>query len=58
MKHDDPRIEEILLQMKKLIAESRVLKERHDQLMAEYLKLKREFDELTNGRAIGRANLP
>lgn len=49
MKQDDPRIEEILIKMQKLLAESRLLKQRHDELTEEYLKLKREFEERTAG---------
>jgi hypothetical protein len=45
MMQDDPRIEEILIKMQKLLAESRALKQRHDELTDEYLKLKREFEE-------------
>ena len=47
MEHDDPHIEEILAKMQKLLAESRQLRERHDQLTEEYLNLKREFKERT-----------
>lgn len=45
MKHDDPRIEELLAKMQKLIGESRLLKKRYDELTDEYLKLEREFEE-------------
>jgi hypothetical protein len=47
MEHDDPHIGEILAKMQKLLAESRQLRERHDQLTEEYLNLKREFKERT-----------
>jgi hypothetical protein len=45
--HDDSRIEEILIRMQELLAESRLLKNRHDELAEEYFELKREFDERT-----------
>jgi hypothetical protein len=47
MKQDDPHIEEILVKMQSLLTESRLLKERHDKLTEEYLKLKRESEERT-----------
>ncbi len=47
MKQDDPGAERILIQMQKLLAESRVLKRRHDELIEEYQKLKREFEKPT-----------
>jgi predicted nuclease with TOPRIM domain len=42
----DPRLEEILARMQELLAESRRLRDRHDELAKEYAKLKREFDEI------------
>jgi hypothetical protein len=52
MNQDDSRIEEILIKMQELLAESRLLKKRHDELAEEYLELKREFEE----RAARRRN--
>jgi hypothetical protein len=45
MKRDDSRVEEILIKMQELLIESRLLRMRHDELTAEYLKLKRELEE-------------
>jgi hypothetical protein len=44
MKQDDVRIEEILTKIQELLAESRLLKKRHDALAEEYFELKREFE--------------
>ena len=45
MKQDDPRTEEILFKMQELLTESRLLKNRHDELAEQYLELKLEFEE-------------
>ena len=45
MNQDDSRIEQIRIKMHELLAESRLLKKRHDELVQEYLKLKRDFQE-------------
>ena len=50
MNQDDSRIEEILMKMQELLTETRLLKERHDELAEQYVKLKREFEERTAKR--------
>ena len=52
MKQDDPRIDEILFKMQKLIGESRLLKKKHDELTEEFLKLERELEERMARRRI------
>jgi hypothetical protein len=47
MKQNDSRIEEILIKMQELLTEARLLKDRHDELTEQYVKLKREFEERT-----------
>ena len=56
MNQDDSRIEQIRIKMHELLAESRLLKKRHDELVEEYLKLKRDFQEhfARTGRAVCR----
>lgn len=41
----DPRLEEILANMQELLAGSRRLRDRHDELAEEFAKLKRELDK-------------
>ena len=44
---DDPYIKEILIKREKLHADGRKLKKRHDELLVEHLKLKRELEGRT-----------
>lgn len=54
MEQDDPRREEIIIMMKELAAKSRLLKDKNDELIAEYLKLKQELKERTTTEKASR----
>ena len=50
MKQDDSRILQILIRMHELLVESRLLQKTHDELMDEYVALKRERARFTKTR--------